>query len=251
MTMSAGITMEQRMAGASPRFTARMAGVMYLLSIVMGVVGVLFVGAQFMVNGDAAATATNIVAHETLFRLSFAFFLIGLACYVVVTALLYRLLQPVNQTLSLLAALFSLIGCCLWAVGSLFQLATLSVLGGGGSFRAFAVGQVQDLAFTILKLNSLALSIGMVFFGFYCLLIGYLVFRSTFLPRVVGVLMALAGLGYLTNLYPPLENALSTFLQVPGLLGEGSLTLWLLIVGVNVERWKEKARAVGIILSKS
>jgi hypothetical protein len=248
--MNATVTTE-RMAEASPRFTARMAGVMYLLSIVTGVVGVLLVGGALVVSGDAAATATNIEAHETLLRLSFASFLIGLACYVVVTALLYGLLRPVNGTLSFLAALFSLVGCCLWAVGSLFQLATLAVLGGGGSLSAFTLGQVQDLALTLLKLNSLALSIGMIFFGFYCLLIGYLIFRSTFLPRVVGVLIALAGLGYLTYLYPPLENALSTFLQVPGLLGEGSLTLWLLVVGVNAERWKERARAAEMSLIRA
>jgi hypothetical protein len=95
----------------------------------------------------------------------------------------------------------------------------------------------------LLNLNSQAFSIGIVFFGFYCLLIGYLIFRSTFLPRAIGVLMALAGLGYLTFLYPPLEYALSLYLQVPGLLGEGSLTLWLLVVGVNAQRWKEQARA--------
>jgi hypothetical protein len=228
-----------------------MAGVMYLLSIVSGVVGVLIVGGMLIVDGDAAATATNINAHATLFQLSFASFLIGIACYIVVTALLYRLLQPVNRILSLLAALFSLVGCAMWAVGSLFQLAALTVLGSGASLSAFTVRQTQDLGLTFLNVYSQALNIGIVFFGFYCLLIGYLVFRSTFLPRVVGVLMALAGVGYLTNLYPPLANALSTYLQVPSLLGEGSLTLWLLIVGVNVERWKEKARAAGMTCSQS
>jgi hypothetical protein len=238
--MNAALTTE-RTAEASPRFTARMAGILYLLSMVTGIFGVLFVGGTLVVDGDAAATATNILAHETLFRLAFASFLVGVVCYVAVTALLYRLLQPVNRSLSLLAALFSLVGCAMWAVGSLFQLAALSVLGGGGSLSAFTVGQAQDLALTLLNLDSQALSIGIVFFGFYCLLLGYLVFRSTFLPRVVGVLLVLAGVGYLTNLYPPLENALSFYLQVPGLLGEGSLTLWLLVMGVNAKRWKEQA----------
>jgi hypothetical protein len=103
--------------------------------------------------------------------------------------------------------------------------------------------QVQDLAYTLLRVNDLALSTGMVFFGFYCLLLGYLIFRSTFLPRVVGLLLALAGLGYLSYLYPPLQSALATYLQITGLLGEGSLTLWLLVFGVNAARWKDQARA--------
>ena len=247
MSMSAPDT-TGRMAETSPQPIARMAGALYLLSIVAGVVAVLLVGDALVVDGDATATATNILAHETLFRLSVTSFLIGVTCYVAVTALLYSLLRPVNRTLSLLAAFFSLVGCALWAVGGLFQLAALATLRGGAPSRGFTMEQAQALALTLLQLNAQALSVGIVFFGFYCLLIGYLVFRSTFLPRVVGVLLVLAGVGYLTNLYPPLENALSFYLQVPGLLGEGSLTLWLLVMGVNAKRWKEQAHAAGASL---
>jgi hypothetical protein len=240
--MTAAVTTEQ-VTQASPRLTARMAGALYLLSIAAGVVAVLLVGGALVVDGDAGATATNILAHETLFRLSVASFLIGVACYVAVTALLYSLLRPVNRTLSLLATFFSLVGCALWAVGSLFQLAAVAILRGGGSARGSTVEQEQALALTLLQLNAQALSVGIVFFGFYCLLIGYLVFRSTFLPRVVGALLALTGLGYLTYLYAPLQQALSAYLPVSNLLGEAALTLWLLVVGVNAPRWKERARA--------
>jgi hypothetical protein len=83
----------------------------------------------------------------------------------------------------------------------------------------------------------------LVFFGFYCLLIGYLILRSTFLPRILGALMVFAGLGWLTFLSPPLANYLSPYIFIPGLLGEGALTLWLLVVGVNVQRWREQGRA--------
>jgi hypothetical protein len=242
MSMSAADTTE-RMAETSPQPIARMAGALYLLSIVAGVVAVLLVGGALVVDGDATATATNILAHETLFRLSVTSFLIGVTCYVAVTALLYSLLRPVNRTLSLLAAFFSLVGCVLWAVGGLFQLAVLAILRGGGPARGFAVEQAQALALTLLQLNAQALSVGIVFFGFYCLLIGYLVFRSTFLPRSVGALVALTGLGYLTYLYAPLQQALSDYLQITSLLGEAALTLWLLVVGVNAQRWKEQARA--------
>jgi uncharacterized protein DUF4386 len=236
------VTTSERMSEASPRLTARMAGGLYLLSIVAGVVAVLLVGGALVVDGDAAATASNILTHETLFRVSVAAFVIGVVCYVAVTALLYSLLMPVNRTLSLLAAFFSLVGCALWAVGSLFQLAALDILRDGGGLT---VEQAQALAHSLLQLNAEALSVGIVFFGFYCLLIGYLIFRSTFLPRIVGALMALTGAGYLTYLYLPLEHALSVFLPVSNLLGEASLTLWLLVVGVNAQRWKEEARAAG------
>jgi Domain of unknown function (DUF4386) len=234
---------ERIVAVASPRFTARMAGALYLLSIAAGVVAVLLVGGALIVDGDAAATASNILAHETLFRLSVASFLIGVACYVAVTALLYSLLRPVNRTLSLLAAFFSLVGCALWAVGSLFQLAALDILRDGGSSSGLRGEQAQALALTFLNLYGQALSVGIVFFGFYCLLIGYLILRSTFLPRMLGALVALTGIGYLTYLYPQLQDALSAYLPVTNLLGEAALTLWLLVIGVNAQRWKDQARA--------
>lgn len=245
--MSAAVTTE-RMAEASPRFTARMAGVMYFLSIVAGVVAVLLVGGALVVDGDIGATAANILAHETLFQVSVASFLVGVACYVAVTALLYSLLRPVNRTLSLLAASFSLVGCALWAVGSLFQLAALTILRDGGTSSALTGDQAQAFALAFLNLYGQALSVGIVFFGFYCLLIGYLIFRSTFLPRVVGALLTLTGAGYLTYLYPPLQHALSAYLPVSNLLGEASLTLWLLVVGVNAQRWTEQARAAEAVL---
>jgi hypothetical protein len=149
----------------------------------------------------------------------------------------------VNRTFSLLAAFFSLVGCALWAVGSLFQLAALAILRDGGSSSSLTGDQAQALALAFLNLYSQALSIGIVFFGFYCLLIGYLIVRSTFLPRIVGALLALTGVGYLTYLYPPLQQALSAYLPVTNLLGEAALTLWLLVVGVNAPRWTEQARA--------
>lgn len=135
--------------------------------------------------------------------------LIAGACYIAVTLLFYYLFRPVNRSLSLLAAFVSLLGC---AIGPL-------------SLFVRAASHISPLAF----------------FGFYCLLIGYLIFKSSFLPRALGVLMAIAGLGWLTFLWPPLANRLSPYVFAPGLLGEGALTLWLLVVGVNVQRWREQA----------
>jgi len=105
------------------------------------------------------------------------------------------------------------------------------------------VEQLRALALMFLELNTQAVSICLVFFGFYDLLIGYLIFRSAFLPRILGVLMALAGLGWLTFLSPPVANYLSPYTLVLGFLSELSLMLWLLVRGVNVQRWKEQASA--------
>jgi hypothetical protein len=105
------------------------------------------------------------------------------------------------------------------------------------------VEQLHALALMFLELNAMAVDMCFVFFGFYCLLIGYLIFRSAFLPRILGVLMALAGLGWLTFLSPPLADYFSPYIQVLGILAELSLCLWLLVMGVNVQRWKEQAGA--------
>ncbi len=233
----------ERIAEVSPRFKARMAGVFYVLEGLTAVFGQFFVHGRFVVSGDAAATSTNILANEPLFLLGFASALIAVACHIAYTVLFYDLFKPVNRSFSLLAAFFSLVACALQAFSSLFQIAPLIVLGGGHSFSAFTTGQLQALALMFLQLNAEAFNVYLIFFGFWLLLIGYLIFRSTFLPRIIGVLMALAGLSYLPLLYPPLANYLSPYNLVVDGVGELSLLLWLLIVGVNVQRWKEQASA--------
>src|SRR5713101_6827797 len=237
--MSTALTMK-RNAEASPRPRARITGVVYLFYFLTAVCGEFFFKG-LVVHGDAAATANNILAHQSLFRLGLATGLIATACYVTVTALFYGLFKPVNRTLSLLAAFFSLVGCAILAFASLFRIAPLVVLGGGQYLSVFKVEQLRALAFLFLKLYGQAVNICFVFFGVYCLQIGYLIFRSAFLPRILGVLMAFAGLGWLTFLSPPLANYLSPYIFAPGILGEGSLTLWLLVIGINEQQWKEQA----------
>lgn len=236
--MSAAVVTE-RIAEASPRFKARIAGVFYLLTFVTGGAA-LFFGGRFVVNGDAAATAANIVAHQTLFGFGFAANLLSTASYVAVTALFYDLFKPVKESVSLLAAFFSTVGCAIGALSCALLLAPLAILGGAPYLSVFNEQQLQALALLFLKLSAQATNVGLVFFGFYCLLIGYLAFRSTFLPRIVGVLMAIGGLGWLTFLSPPLSHYLAPYNLAPGIRGEAALTLWLLVMGVNVQRWKEQ-----------
>jgi len=232
----------ERFAEASPRPGARTTGVVYLLYFLTAILGE-FSLRGLVVSGDAAATANNILAHLTLFRLGLASGLIATACYIAVTAFFYGLFKPVNRNLSLLAAFFSLVGCAILAFASLFRLAPLVVLGGGQYLSVFKVEQLRALAFLLLELYGQSFNICLVFFGLFDLLIGYLIFRSTFLPRVLGVPMAFAGLGWLTFLYPPLANYLSPYILVLGFLAELLLMLWLLVMGVNVQRWKEQASA--------
>jgi Domain of unknown function (DUF4386) len=231
----------KRAAGASPRVKARVAGVFYLLTAVTAAFTMFFVLGRLVVPGDAAATATNVLAHEPLFWLGFSSALINVACQVAWAALFYELFAPVNRSLALLAAFFLLMECAILAFGSLLQLAPLLVLRAGGDLRVFTTAQLQGLALLFFDLNAQAFNISLVFFGCFCALIGYLAFRSTFLPRILGVLYALAGLGYLTLLSPPLASHLSPFNLAPAALAEPSMILWLLVVGVNERRWRERA----------
>ncbi len=225
----------------SPGLTARLAGLFYLLTFVTGGLAI-FARHGLVVDGDAAATASNILAHESRFRLGTAADLLVVACYIAVTALFYRLFKPVSRGGSLLAALFSLVGCAVLAVTCLFQLAPFVILRGVQYSSVFTSEQLQALAYLSLELYGQTYSIAVVCFAFYCLLIGVLVFRSTFLPRFLGGLMFIAGMAWLTYLSPPLASALSPYILAPGILGEGSLTLWLLVIGVNVPNWQEQAR---------
>lgn len=234
------LSMAERTLERSPRFKARMAGIFYLLTIATGVLS-LVIDNKLVTTGDPAATAASIVGHEPLYRLSVVAGLLATASYIAVTLLLYDLFKPVNKSLSLLAAFFSLVGCGAGAASSMFHLAPLVVLGGASYLSVFQVEQLQVLAFVFLKLGGQAYDVGMVFFGFYCSFIGYLTFRSSFLPRIVGVLMMVAGLSWLTFLYRPLANQLLPYISILGFLGEASLTIWLLLVGVNVRKWEQKA----------
>jgi hypothetical protein len=241
--------MLEPIADASLRLRANIAGFLYLMTFLSGGLA-LFVNGRLIRSGDAATTATNILAHESLFRLGFAADLVSAACYAAVMALFYGLFKPVNKNVSLLAAFFSLVGCAVVALSCVFELASLIVLGAAQYSSLFKLEQLQALALMFLKLHAQGFNISLVFFGSYCFLIGYLIFRSTFLPRALGALMAFAGLGWLTFLLPTflspsLTKYLYPYILALGILGEGSLTLWLLAIGVNVQRWKEQAAQSG------
>ena len=221
----------------SPKIKSKATGVFWLITIVMGAY-TMFVRARMFPADDAAVTAANLLAHETFVRSGAAAHLIGTCSYVVVTLFVYELLKPVDRSLSLLAAFFSLIGCAVGALAGLFDLAPFVALQGSQFSHAFNAEQWQALALLLVRLHGQANNLGLVFFGFHCFLIGWLLLKSAFLPRFVGVLMVVAGLGWLTFLFPPLAIQLAPYNLLPGFLGEGSLTLWLL-----AGQWRSEARA--------
>lgn len=233
----------RRIAMASPLLLARLSGLFALLEALASGFGQVIVPRMLVVSGDAAATATSLLGHGPLFQLSILAALIGVACHVVWTLLIYELLKPVNRSLSLLAVFFSLVAIALQAFSSFLQIAPLAVLQGAGSFGAFNVEQLSALALLGFQLYGRAFDIYLVFFGFWCVLIGYLIFRSTFLPRILGILETVAGLCWLTFLWLPLAQYLSPYNQALAGLGEIALMLWLLLRGVNADRWNEQADA--------
>ncbi|PYQ49613.1 MAG: DUF4386 domain-containing protein [Acidobacteria bacterium] len=222
--------MTNSIAESSPLFRADIAGVLYLTSILTGAAAA-FVRWRLVIPDNATATATNILAHEPLFRMLLAADLISASCYVAVTLLFYEMFKRVNRHLSLLTAFLSFLSCAIVAFGCLFHVAALVVLRGAQYLNILSVHQLPALALACLKLRAQVYNISLVFMGFSCLLIGYLIFRSTFLPKIVGALMAFAGLAWLTFMSPALAAHLSPYIVAPGLLGEGTLTVWLLVIG--------------------
>ena len=194
--------------------------------------------------GNAAATAANILEHETLFRLGFASSLLGVAFHLGWAFLFYQLFRPVSRSVSLCALLVILVGCTIQAVTALLYLAPLLVLTAGSSLSALTQQQLQALAYMFLKLNGLAFDTYLVFFGLWCVLTGYVIFRSTFLPRIFGVLLAIDGLGWMTFMSPLLGHYLFPIIAVASGLAEIPLLLWLLIFGVNNESWKAQAEGI-------
>ena len=235
-----------RTAEPSPRFRARVAGLLYLIGSVTGVFGILY-GPTLIVPGDAAATARNILASETLFRLSIVSALLDQIIFILVVFALYQVLKVVNQHMAALMVIFLLVTIPIGMLNELNNVAVLFLASGADALKVFTADQRHALMLFFLDLHALGLDI--TFFGglwFYPM--GYLVFTSGFLPRILGVLLILNGLSYLIDSFAAL---LLPDLNVNMVMFTGWVevvfALWLLIKGVNVEKWEKQARTSAIL----
>jgi len=231
-----------------PRRKARVAGLLYLIGAAAGGAAEIFIRDRLVVSGNAAATAANILAHESLFRFGGAADLISVVCDTAVALLFYELFAPVNKSLSLLMAFFRIIFVAVMAAITVNHFAAVLYIGRAQTVSAFSSQQLLEQALLSLRLQSVGYNIALVFFGFTCVLLGYLIVRSTFLPRILGILMAISGIGYLINsfvhlLAPAYGGYAFKYILVPCGIGELLLIPWLLAVGVNSSRWLEQAQA--------
>lgn len=238
--------MAQRIAKASPRTWARVAGGVYLIQIISGFFAVGFVPAAIVVHGDPAATAHNILTHETLYRIGLAAHVIAVACNIPLAVIFYELFKVVNKKLSMFVAGFILVGAAVEGASLFNKFAPLILLRGSQSLPLFQAQQLQAQAYAAIELQAVGFNISTVLFGLSIVLTGYLVFRSTFLPRIVGVLLAIGGACYVAYsfaafLAPGFAAHLVPYIQLPSLLGEASLCLCLIVTGVNVSRWEKQA----------
>ncbi len=230
---------------ASPQAYARIGGGLYLVIIVLGAFAEGFVASKLIAPGDAATTAHNIMAAAGLWQLSVAGDLIIVLCAVPLLWIEYLLLRPVSKQLVLLAVLFNLVSLAVEAISKLFLLAVMPTLANADYLKAFEPQQLQVLANLALRWHEIAFNIALIFFGFTCLVNGYLIFKSGYLPKLIGALMQIAGLSYLTACFaaffaPTFADLIIPAILLPPLIGESSFCLWLLIKGVDISKWNER-----------
>ncbi len=241
--------MTNRIPDASPQIYARIGGLLYLFIIVAALFGEAYVRGNLLVARDPIATAGNILGSETLFRVGLAGELLTCVCDVAVTLILYVLLQPVSRNLALLAAFFRLTFVAVYGVAKLFEIAALVALDGADYLQGFNAQQLDDLAYVALRVHGLGYGVSLLFFGFSCILFGYLMRKSLFLPQILGILFMIGGLGYILFsvaqvLSPPFAaRYLFPWLMLPAFPAELGLALWLTVKGVNVPKWQERAQA--------
>lgn len=227
----------------------RVGGALYLYIIFAGLFAEVFVRAQLVVSGDASATAANILASEFLFRAGLSAELLMLICDVSLALIFFLVLRPVSFLLALFAASLRLVMAAVSSTNLLNQLDVLLWLKGASGLEVLGSSEVQALAYHSLQSHAYGYHVALVFFGFYCITLGALIVRSEVLPKLLGYLLLLAGVCYLTNSFGSILaiDAISDIgpvILLPALVAELSLALWMLIKGINTEQWGIIQRAM-------
>ena len=222
----------------SNKNSARVAGLLYLIVIATGLFAELFVRQAYNVSGDPLTTAKNIQSSEKLFRLGVVADIVNFICGLPCVLIIYYLFKRINKFLLQLALIFVIIQTAIIAVNLLNQTSTLLILGNNAYLKSFQPNQLATLSQLSLNTQAVGYAIGLVFFGFYCLLAGYVIFKSKMVPELLGLLYMISGIGYLINSFTMLlskefANPIFSYLAVPIFIGELSLCLWLLIKGID------------------
>ncbi len=243
--------MTSQFALHSPLKTARTAGLLYTLIAVAGGFSMGYLPSVLIVPGDAAATAANILAQPDLYRLGTFADIVVLFAEIVVTSLLYSLFRGVNASIALAAAFARLAMVLVMGVNLVFSLLPTLVLGAGGAtyLAIFTPEQLQAIAMLSLDAKQLGVYVWGLFFGAHLTMLGYLVFRSTFLPRVFGLLLAAGSIGYIVQSLGALVLPGNQLIATTGMvflgfavIGEISFALWLLVKGLNESAWNTRAQ---------
>ena len=238
--------MTNLIADISQRQAARVAGFGWLLIIITGIFAEFFIRMELIVEGDAAATANNIMDSESLFKISIALDLIMLTVDVMVGLALYVLLKPVNKSLALLATFFRFAMAIILVINLLNLVFVLQLLSGAGYLTVFGTDQLHALVLLFLNAHGHGYDIGLVFFGLHLFVLGYLVFKSGYLPRILGFLLIFASFGYLidsfANLFLSNDEAIisliAIFLIMIAVVAELSLSLWLIFKSDQIPEMK-------------
>ncbi len=229
----------------SPQSYARIGGLLYLVIIVTGFCSEFFFRGKLIVAGDPAATANNIMASPGLWRIGIALEYVCIICTIILAMIYYYLLRPVHKELNLLAAFFRMVSIPLQAVSLVFLIEALFPLTQKGFLDSFTADQLYRMASLSIKAHSAGYSVSLLILGFCFLIHGYLIFKSDFLPKVLGILIQIAGVGYIIHdftfiLEPSLTKWTFPIAMLPVLVGETSLSIWLLVKGIDVDKWKIK-----------
>ncbi len=234
--------MVNRITRLTQHKAARVAGIGYLIIIIAGILANFFVLESLIVQDNAAATANNILANETLFRMGIFSFIVMVIADIIVAWALYIFLKPVNKDLSLLAAWLRLVNSTIFAIALYNLFSVLHILSGADYLTAFNSNQLQAQVMNFLDSFNYTWLIGLIFFGMHLYFLAYLIIKSDYIPKILGVLLFIASVGYLADsfasfLLPNYKNYQEIFLLivlVPGIIGELSFCLWLLIKGNKI-----------------